>query len=584
MPGIRLFLSKLQVYLLIAYLFPLFLLVWLVASFSVNVPFWDQWELVELFDKVAAGSASLRDFFAQQNEHRLFFPRLIFVGFAFVSKWNIRLELCLSILLAIVTFLAIYKIATTQENKNGRIIHFFNILSCILIFSLVQHENWLWGFQVAWLFINACVTLSVFILTVPQKWLPVSRLTLSALCCFIASFSSAHGLLSWLAVAPALASVEGNIRQKKIRLLLWMLFFALSFAIYSMGYQKPISHPDTFFFLKKPLIALNYFLTILGYPIGKLVFTPFIGGLLISLTFLFFNIYSLKNYQSEFTHKATPWLSLGWFATLFALMTTVGRAGLGVEQATASRYTTVIILLVISCLQMWRLFICYKRQGVRKNQYHLAKCSLFACILIAILIATSTKAIAQGKQTWQQRTSGETCLEIIHFFEPAISESPDNCLQVLYPSTARLINLAASLERLGFRDFPRELAFTSEPLKHHGSIDNLPTTNQLLTIPRSGSFKVSGWAMLPERRVQPKVALLSYGSNQSFFATGVIKLKRPDVAKALNSSRYNEIGWEVDVSPKSIPLGETVIKAWLYDPSGKQFVKLSGELKLKVVE
>lgn len=109
-----------------------------------------------------------------------------------------------------------------------------------------------------------------------------------------------------------------------------------------------------------------------------------------------------------------------------------------------------------------------------------------------------------------------------------------------------MINLAASLERLGFRDFPRELAFTSEPLKHHGSIDNLPTTNQLLTIPRSGSFKVSGWAMLPERRVQPKVALLSYGSNQSFFASGVIKLKRPDVAKALNSSRYNEIGWEVD--------------------------------------
>lgn len=210
MPGIRLFFSKLQVYLLITYLFPLFLLVWLVASFSVNVPFWDQWELVELFDKVAAGSASLRDFFAQQNEHRLFFHRLIFVGFAFVSKWNIRLELCLSILLAIVTFLAIYKIATTQENKNGRIIHFFNILSCILIFSLVQHENWLWGFQVAWLFINACVTLAVFILTVPQKWLPVSRLTLSALCCFIASFSSAHGLLSWLAVAPALASVEGN--------------------------------------------------------------------------------------------------------------------------------------------------------------------------------------------------------------------------------------------------------------------------------------------------------------------------------------------------------------------------------------
>ena len=55
----------------LAYLTPIALLIGFVSRFSVNVPFWDQWGLVNLFDKVGAGSASFGDFFAQHNEHRI---------------------------------------------------------------------------------------------------------------------------------------------------------------------------------------------------------------------------------------------------------------------------------------------------------------------------------------------------------------------------------------------------------------------------------------------------------------------------------------------------------------------------------
>src|SRR5436189_3578557 len=48
---------------------------------GVDVPFWDQWDgTAPLFEKMAAGTLRFADFFAQHNEHRLLFPRLIFFG------------------------------------------------------------------------------------------------------------------------------------------------------------------------------------------------------------------------------------------------------------------------------------------------------------------------------------------------------------------------------------------------------------------------------------------------------------------------------------------------------------------------
>ena len=77
--------------------------------------------------------------------------------------------------------------------------------------------------------------------------------------------------------------------------------------------------------------------------------------------------------------------------------------------------------------------------------------------------------------------------------------------------------------------------------------------------------------------------LFSYGDNQSFFANATIKLNRLDVAKALNSNRYTQIGWKENILLSSLPVGKTAIKAWVYDREGKQFVKLKGEVRVKIV-
>ena len=566
----------------LVYLAPIALLIWFVSRFSVNVPYWDQWSLVNLFDKVGAGSASFGDFFAQHNEHRIFFPKIIFVILAFASKWNIRIEIYFSIFLAIVTFFLIYKIAKSSSNSHRNIFHVFNILSCFFLFSLVQVGNWMWGFQIPWFLTNTSVTLAVFVLTVPKKLSPNLRLSLSALCCFIASFSLGHGLFSWLAVIPSVVSVEGNAKQRKIRLLLWSGLFALSFLAYNVG-SATGNHPDIFFFFKEPLATIKYFLVLLGTPIiNNEIAAASISGFIILLSFILFNIYYVWKYCSDLASNYTPWLSIGWFAIIFALITSVGRAVLGIGQAATSRYTTVSILLIVSILQMWRLLILsYQKSWFGKNAYWLS--CFTAGILLLFLFFNSSNSVLTAQNNSSVKTGAKTCLEVIHFLDKSFDKSQQNCLKILFPQSSFVKAMASSLERMGFRDFPQDIKFTPEPDKVHGYIESPPISDQPLTLSRRSDVRFLGWAILPERRQQPRVVLFSYGDNQSFFADARVNLNRPDVAKVLKSNRYTQVGWGKNILLSSLPLGETAIQAWVYDKQGKQFVKLKGEVRVNIV-
>lgn len=173
---------KSKVFLLVFHLLPAVLLLWFIFNFSVNVPYWNQWELVNLFEKVATNSTTFNDFFAQHNEHRIVFPKVIFVTLAFASKWNIKYELLFSLVLAITNFILLNRIIFNQVGSNANTLTYIsNIIICVLIFSFVQYGNWLWGFQIAWFLTNVCVILAIFFITSPTTWSNSIKLSLAAI-------------------------------------------------------------------------------------------------------------------------------------------------------------------------------------------------------------------------------------------------------------------------------------------------------------------------------------------------------------------------------------------------------------------
>ncbi|MEG4248436.1 hypothetical protein [Microcoleus sp. Pol10D4] len=557
------------------YLIPVLLLIGFVANFSVNVPVDDEWRLASLFEKIAAGNVTFNDFWALHSNHRILFPKIIIAVLAFASRWNINYQLCLSIGLAAITFIAMYKLSSMQvKNVGDDLWHLANILTCILLFSLVQHENWLWGFQLAWFFVNLCFVAAVYTLVSNHKLLPNIRIFIAAVFCFVASFSLAQGLLSWLAAMPAVVALEGNAAQKRKRAIAWMLLFVATCAVYSIDYH-PSRKASLIFLLNKPLVVIDYFLSLLGSPIVRSPGISALVGLLIFATFLFVGFHFGRKITEH--HEALPWLSIGLFSVLSALFITAGRAEFGAIQALeSSRYTTNSILLLIALVQLGQLFVRGKIATINRNYKFVYR--VLAGLLIGIIIVNSQQAIAQTRSALLYKQGAQDCLQLINYLEPSdfFKNSPESCLRVLSKKTWLVREGAAIIDKIGWIKFAKNVDFISNTEKVYGYLDKPPTSDKSLTVKPKDAVKAAGWAVLPGNLKQPNIVLLSVGDKQSFFANAYVNLDSPDIAESLKSELYNNARWAVDLSDNNLPIAQTEIKAWVYNPVDNQFVQLRG--------
>ncbi|MFM9267848.1 hypothetical protein [Tychonema sp. BBK16] len=585
-----------KIILLTIYLVPAVLLIGFVANFSVNVPIDDEWRLASLFDKIATGNVAFNDFWALHSNHRIAIPKLIITVLVFVSQWNINYSLCLSIALAIITFITIYKLSSMQvKNVGDNLWHLTNILSCILLFSLVQHENWLWGFQLAWFLVNLCFVAAVYSLSrdtalpsplsdkdtaVPCPYDIKIKISIAALCCLIASFSLAQGLLSWLAAIPAVVALQGNVAQKRKRLIVWILLFVATCAAYSIDYH-PTRKTSIISLLNQPLVVIDYFLSLLGSPIVRLPGISALVGLLIFISFLLLAFHFGRKIDEY--REALPWLSIGLFAVLSALIITAGRAQFGAIQAIeSSRYTTNSILLLIALVQLGQLFVRGNSAIINRNYKFIYR--VFAGLLIGIIIVNSQQAIAQTASALPYKQGGKDCLALINYLEPSdfFNNSPESCLRVLSKKTWLVREGAAIIEKIGWIKLAKNVEFIANSGKVYGYFDQPQIGDKLLTINKNNAIKATGWAVWPEKLQQPNIVLLSVGDKPSFFANAYVNLDSPDIAKTLKSQVYNNARWVVDFSAKNLPIAQTEIKAWVYNPVDNQFVRLRGGARVTV--
>lgn len=561
-----------QIALVVSYLAPLALLIWFVSTFGVNVPFGDQWMIPGFFAKIQTGQVAFQDFFAQHNEHRIFFPRIIIAILAFASSWNNKLEMYFSVGLAVAIFGVLFAIAR-RTRSDSTSFHLSIILCGAFLFSLDQQENWLWGFQLAWFLINFFVVVAIGCIVLPQRYSPTVRLGLAGLFCFAASFSSAHGLVAWLALVPLVMTLPGTLRQRALRVGLWLAAFVVVVAIYQIGYAKPGHHTDVFFPFKQPLAAINYLLTLLGFPIREVSITRSGVGAFFLLNFLLFNVYFLKKFHLPIANAMAAWLALGWFPLLFALITTSGRARFGAAQATSSRYISVIVLLLVALIQLWRIVIQekarsrYQRTGV-----------FFATILVVLLLTNSKHTIDTASSA--PRAAAKTCLELIHFLDYSKVPPTASCLSLLFPDPNVLTENVSFLERLNFRQFPKpgEVPFVAQPTMAYGYIDAPAPKTPILLPPSQTILTTAGWATSLNQDRMPELVLFSYDRRPSFFGYGLTSIERPDVAKALKSERFLRSGWRTELHLEGLPQGKHTIQAWIYDQSKSKFYQLNSEL------
>ena len=132
--------------------------------------------------------------------------------------------------------------------------------------------------------------------------------------------------------------------------------------------------------------------------------------------------------------------------------------------------------------------------------------------------------------------------------------------------------------------FPKQTAFNSSSQPIYGYIDSPENSDTSFTLSRDQILSLAGWARLPDLTEQPKSVMFSYGDQQSFIGAADVNLSSPDIAQTFNSQQYNRARWKVQLSMNTLPLGKTVIKAWIYHPEKQQFVQLQHQVPITLID
>lgn len=330
-------------------LVPVLFLIILVFLYHVDVPYWDQWDFVPLIEEYHMGNVSPYTLCRQHNEHRLVFPKFIMLFLADLTHWNISFELAVNIVLAIGIFLLlVFLIKRTSKTHFPPEKAWIFPLVSLLVFSLSQWENWIWGWQIQIFLCILALLGGILMLTLPG--LNGIRMASSIIFGVIATFSFANGLLFWpLGLVFLLFAAEFELKRKKYAFAgLWAVVSVMIYYSYFFDYVVHPDQPSYLLVFQRPLEYLIYVLKFIGSPIMH--FSPrgaVVTGL-VGIALFIFLIRALTKTSRFKIKDFAPYLFIGLFSLGSAFMIGIGRMGIGAEQAMHSRYVAFSSLFWIT--------------------------------------------------------------------------------------------------------------------------------------------------------------------------------------------------------------------------------------------
>jgi tetratricopeptide (TPR) repeat protein len=377
----------------------------LVRAHWVDVPYWDQWQLVPLLDAWYRGELSPGDLFAQHNEHRNPIARVLLLALALWSDWNVGWELATSFVLALGTFAALLAILrqTRRVPSSGPLV-WAAPLSSLLLFSFAQWENWLWGWQLT-LVLNLCAAV-VGIALLGGRPLGRWRLTAALLCGLVATYSFGNGFLWWLAALVPLLASSGPATGARLRAAaLWLAVAATSVLVYAIDFRRPLHHPSWASAWEDPLAYARYVLAFLGNPVHH-DHAIACGGLGLLLLLTAGVALAWRPYRRS-SRELAPYLALACYALLSALLIGVGRSGFGPEQARSSRYVSFGNLLWIADLALLLLLVGASGAAWRRSRRagHALVRALAGVALVAVSASAAHTSLADRAvfAAWRER-------------------------------------------------------------------------------------------------------------------------------------------------------------------------------------
>lgn len=505
---------------------PAILLVILINQHSVNVPVWDDWEMVPLIEKAEQGELTFKDLYAPHISHRMVFPRLIILGLIKVSGGDLRWLIGVTFALGLTAALGIWQLARQTLFKNRHTTWGLLFLVNLIIFSPLQWQNWLWAIQVAFMLPMTCIIWSLVICG-KTHWRWWARALACIALAVISTHSFGHGVFVWPAVfglvllAPRFSTVGWH---RWAFLGLWVAvaaavitcYFGLDFKNTSDAshayFQQPGDAPPMVKSLEAakedPQRVWRFFRTIVGNPFARvygidpLTLAPKIGVILLSLFGLCVIWILARCRKPGFWEHSLPWLALSGTVLCAQAAITISRVGLGgLNRATITRYISISLYLVIAILFLIALIWQSSEANWWKSRRH-----TLATIIIAAFAGMQLWPWVYGRQMMQlwewARYEEQASLIFTNHWNAQNPHRTD--ATVAFPR-----RYANTLNRLGY--LKPELVKTLELAQFKPKGKTLTTSRAKVEVFEAlgdGKFKISGFTRLGKPVYRPVDGIL----------------------------------------------------------------------------
>ena len=395
---------------------PIISLLIFVHYYGVNILRWDEWQTLDIYHDFLKKQIDLWQLFRYRsfdNEHSMFFPRLLTFFIWHSTSCNTKAVMYSSTLLQIGSFTILFSMSEFPGEKKL----WFWIPISFLMFSFRQYIDVLWGHGVAWYMITFCFFLLLWFLSLCAKasnLLWESACYLIALCSgIIASFCSIQGFLVWPSGAIYLLMRKKNTQSvwRDWRILIWAIVSIAVCAIYFwvLGFHNigngsgDTAHGILFFAISHPLYAFEFYVAnigavFIGQPRGNVV--------AIGLVIFFIAVSSVWNI---WTQKSKESFALSVALILFGLLydgLLIGRIRAGIDYAIGpanAYYGTFIVPLIVGL---------YLSSHVRSSSSTNSRVrDIGWCTFFSLLVINNVYyGISQGKAIRFQRYLGAMVL------------------------------------------------------------------------------------------------------------------------------------------------------------------------------
>jgi len=537
----------------IAWSVPAFFALHAMCTHWVAVPFWDEWETPGAqLAHYCRGSFSWADLFGQHNEHRLFFPRLIWLPLAIVGGWDVRYEMLFTFALVCLGAVGLAKLVNVSGLSKTTGVIFSAILS-LLFFSPREYETFLVGTQ-GQTFVPSIAL--VFALLINVSDISLARKTIAnAVLALISTYSFGNGMLVWLFGFPVGAATT----QRRTRVVWWIVYVAIaaaSIGLYFVSYRHPPLAPP----MVSPLTHAAAFAQFILVWIGSLFSVKAPATLGVILLTLFVGLTAVAWRQIGRTgewRRHYPWLVLAGYALFSAAIAAMARLGFDYSMAGDSRYTTFSSFFYIALVGL--TFSVSGRSIIAR----VAGLGAFAAVLaLWIFTLGPERRFLRADRVLRKH------LELIVRWSDAIPRNPELRLTSPYPAeeTLATIRAVASHDILRPRLVSRAIVTRLQSLPR--GIDDSAGVLEEASVNASGELTCKGSARIPDRNRPADCVVLGFENEQGTWEPFCVFATEPRRAAFSRTIRT-----------PALPPAAT-LRACAVDLANEQVFPLTGAIKL----